>query len=143
MSNQPVVRTIIPAQPGWELMEPCDGGMKPSPIVAWEIVTETLPEDQDTWFRQGLRVVYPIIVDPYVCPRDIYVIRRPDGVFIQPGNEAPFENDVHVLRYFREEIELLQATPAADAAAKAKASCKGLRRLRLVPRRPDQPDGER
>jgi len=114
--------------------------MKPSPIVAWEIVTETLPENQDTWFKQRLRVVYPIIVDPYVCPPEIYVIRRPDGVFIQPGNEAPFENDVQVLRYFQQEMELVHATHAADAADKAQTPRKGLRPLRLVRRRPDQPN---
>jgi hypothetical protein len=135
MSNQPVIRTIMPAEPGWDVMEPSDGAMKSSPIVAWEIVTETLPEGEDTWFRQRLRVVYPITVDPYVYPPEIYVIRRPDGVFVQPGNEAPFENEVEVLGYFQDEMELPEATRVAEAGAEAVAPRKRRRGLRLVPRR--------
>jgi hypothetical protein len=133
------IRTIIPAQPGWDLMEPCEGGMKPNQIVAWEIVTQTLPENQDDWFRQRDRVVYPIIVDAYLTPPDIYVIRRPDGVFVQPGNEAPFESDAEVLGYFQEELKLSQTTAGCHPAVKSKAPRKGPRLLRVVPRRPEQP----
>jgi hypothetical protein len=40
-------------------MEPCNGGMKASAIVAWEVVTQTLPENNDDRLTQRTRAVYP------------------------------------------------------------------------------------
>jgi hypothetical protein len=115
-------------------MEPCDGGMMASPVVAWEIVAETLPEEQDTWLYQRERVVYPIFVDPYVYPPEVYVIRGPDGVFVHPGMEAPFKNEAEVLLYFEQELALAHPDDITKAPNKRR------RHLRLVRRPPDQAD---
>jgi hypothetical protein len=92
---------IVPAQPDWYILDRGEGEFRREPIVAWEIVQETLDLDDDmppTVMRKAIPITinWETNFDAYT-----HVVCAPDGRFISAnGNEfRSFDKEADAWRY--------------------------------------------
>jgi hypothetical protein len=90
-----IIRSIIPAAPGWFVIEHCNGGLAEEPVIAWIITAHC---DEDTVRHSEAR---PVTAD-YATNEIWLVIKRPDGRYIADGGERFFDSVAELLEYFRE-----------------------------------------
>lgn len=96
--------TIVPAQPGWSLAIYVEGGKEPDgkeyaagftleQIIAWEIERKSGPFHPSAG-RPGEKCVSRYVTPITVDSTDVetlsnqWAIRRPDGVYIAPGDRV-------------------------------------------------------
>ena len=100
MHDEPMTRTVIPAQPGWHLVSLSPTGGTPfireTPIIAWAI------ERYAAWRLENpdFHLVAPVILDPTITMRDPWFARDPTGAHhyfdggTYPDIEAAIEGSV-------------------------------------------------
>jgi hypothetical protein len=96
-----IIRSIIPAAPGWFVIEHCSGGEVPDclaeePVIAWIVTAHC---DGDTIPSSEAR---PVTADYATNEMSWLVLKRPDGRYVVDGGERWFGSAAELLEYFRE-----------------------------------------
>lgn len=95
--------TVIPAEPGWALLEPyCDDdgtavGFTAERILAWRIETDIVDQNNRDG-HETLDEVTPVLLNPLSTARGLQVFRDPAGRMYAPCDQD-FQSEAEVLAY--------------------------------------------
>jgi hypothetical protein len=95
-----IIRSIIPATPGWFVIEHCSGEvpdcLAEEPVIAWIVTAHC---DGDAVCSEAR----PVTADYATNELSWLVLKRPDGRYIADGGERWFGSAAELLEYFREQ----------------------------------------
>jgi hypothetical protein len=93
-----IAHTIIPAQSGWELVVPdVAGGIKATPVIAWEIERYERDEDRSYCSAKPVTALWPDVEE---LGHGLWALKRPDGKF-ENRRGREFIADFHLIEYFK------------------------------------------